>query len=61
MPFVYPDNELSYPGKFLEHAVPHDGKPLPAQPDFRARARRSLYPARRSRAELFDQHDSQRG
>ena len=25
MPFVYPDNELSYCRQFSEHAVPHDG------------------------------------
>ena len=54
-PYVYPDNDLRYPGNFLEHAVQDDRAQVPAGPPARAGARHPLHPARRPRAELLDQ------
>ena len=41
-----------------EHAVQDDGDQVSAEPGARARARRALHPARRSRAELLDARDA---
>ena len=41
-----------------EHAVQDDRGEVPAEPEARARPRRAVHPARRSRAELLDQLDA---
>ena len=41
-----------------EHAVQDDRGEVPAEPEAGARARRAVHPARRPRAELFDQRDA---
>ena len=61
MPFVYPDNELSYPGNFLNMLFRTSGDEVPAEPDAGARAGRAVHPACGPRAELLDQHDARRG
>ena len=60
MPYVYPDNELSYPANFLNMMYRTTELKLRAGAGARARARRALHPARRSRAELLDEHDARR-
>ena len=60
MPYVYPDNELSYPGNFLNMLFPHHGDALPAEPHSGACAGHSFHPARGPRTELLDQRDSRR-
>ena len=54
LPYVYPDNDLSYTGNFLSMLFKMTELKLPAGPGARARARRPLHPARRPRAELLD-------
>ena len=58
LPYVYPDNELSYTGNFLSMLFKMTELQLQAQSGARARARRAVHPARRSRAELLDQRDA---
>ena len=59
-PYVYPDNDLRYPGNFLEHDLQDDRAQVPAGPAAGAGARHPLHPARRSRAELLDQRGARR-
>ena len=58
LPYVYPDNDLSYAGNFLSMLFKMTELQLQAQPDARARARHPVHPARRSRAELLGQRDA---
>ena len=58
LPYVYPDNELSYTGNFLSMLFKMTELQVQAQPDARARARHAVHPARRSRAELLGQRDA---
>ena len=60
LPFVYPDNDLELHRQLPEHDVQDDGAEVQAEPRARARARRALHPARRSRAELLHQRDARR-
>ena len=60
LPYVYPDNELTYTGNFLNDALQDDRAAVQAEPGARARARRALHPARRPRAELLDQRHARR-
>ena len=60
LPYVYPDNELSYTGNFLSMLFKMTELKLQAEPGARARARRALHPARRPRAELLDQRRARR-
>ncbi len=61
MPFVYPDNDLSYCRQFPEHAVPHHRAEVSPESDSRARARHPVHPARRPRAKLLvDRHARRR-
>ena len=56
MPFVYPDNELSYPGNFL--TMMWKVGDVRDRPRPRARARRAVHPPRRPRAELRHHGDA---
>ena len=60
MPYVYPDNDLSYAGNFLNMMFKMTEREVPAEPGARARARRAVHPARRSRAELQHERDARR-
>ena len=60
MPYVYPDNDLSYPGNFLSMIYKIDRAQVRARSPARARARRPLHPPRRPRAELLDERGAQR-
>ena len=53
-PYVYPDNDLRYPGNFLVDDLQDDRAQVRARSAARARARHPLHPARRPRAELLD-------
>ena len=53
-PYVYPDNDLRYPGNFLYDALQDDRAQVRARSSPGARARHPLHPARRPRAELLD-------
>ena len=53
-PYVYPDNDLRYPGNFLIDALQDDRAQVRARSAAGARARHPLHPARRPRAELLD-------
>ena len=55
MPYVYPDNDLSYAGQLPRDAVQDDRAQVRARSAARARARHPLHPARRPRAELLDE------
>ena len=55
LPYVYPDNDLSYPGNFLSMMFKMTEAQVRARPAARARPRRPLDPARRPRAELLDE------
>ena len=61
LPYVYPDNELSYPGNFLSMMFKMTEVQYEPGPAARARPRRPLDPARRPRAELLDQRGARRG
>ena len=61
LPYVYPDNDLSYPGNFLSMMFKMTEVQVRAGPAARARARRPLDPARRPRAELLDERGARRG
>ncbi len=58
-PYIYPDNDLSLHRQLPEHAVQDAGREVPPEHGARARARRPVHPARRSRAELQHQRDAQ--
>ncbi len=60
MPYVYPDNDLSYAGNFLSMIYKIAELKYRARPAPGARARRAVHPARRPRAELLDQRRAQR-
>ena len=60
LPYVYPDNDLSYPGNFLSMMFKMTEVEVRARPAARARARRALDPARRPRAELLDERGARR-
>ncbi len=60
MPYVYPDNDLSYAGQLPLDDLQDDRAEVPARSAARARARRALHPPRRPRAELLDQRGAQR-
>ena len=53
-PYVYPDNDLRYPGNFLNDALQDDRAQVPAGSAAGAGARHPVHPARRPRAELLD-------
>ena len=52
LPIVPPAEDLSFSGNFLAMLFSEPGHAVHAQPGARARARRAVHPARRSRAEL---------
>ena len=60
MPFVYPDNSLSYAQNFLSMMWKVAEPTLRAQSHSGPRPRRPLHPARRSRTELRDDGDARR-
>ena len=53
-PYVYPDNDLRYPGNFLSMLFKMTELKYEPDPAARAGARRPVHPARRPRAELLD-------
>ena len=57
-PYVYPDNDLSFTGNFLNMLFKMTEVKYQPNAEARARARRAVHPARRSRAELLDQLDA---
>ena len=57
-PYNLPDNDLSYAGNFLNMLFRMTEPKYTAEPGARARARRAVHPARRSRAELQHEHDA---
>ena len=57
-PYVYPDNDLSFTGNFLNMLFKMTELKYKPKPGPRARARRALHPARRSRAELQHERDA---
>ena len=59
-PYIYPDNDLSFAGNFLNMLFKMTELKYHAEPGARARARRAVHPARRSRAELQHQRDARR-
>ncbi len=60
LPYVYPDNDLCYPGNFLSMMYKMTEVKYEPDPRLRACPRRALDPARRPRAELLDQRGAQR-
>ena len=56
--YVYPDNDLSYTGQFLEHDVQDDRDQVHAEPGAGTRVGRPFYSARRPRTELQHQRDA---
>ena len=59
-PYVLPDNELSFPGNFLNMLFRMTELQVQVAPGPRARARRALHPACGSRAELQHARDARR-
>ncbi len=57
-PYVYPDNDLSFTGNFLNMLFKMTEVKYHAESEARTRARRAVHPARRPRAELLDQRDA---
>ena len=57
-PYIYPDNDLSFTGNFLNMLFRMTELKYQVEPGARARARRAVHPARRSRAELQHQRDA---
>ena len=55
LPYVYPDNDLSYAGQLPLDDVEDDRGQVRARPAAREGARRPLHPPRRPRAELLDE------
>jgi citrate synthase len=60
LPYVYPDNDLSYSGNFLNMLFKMTEVKYQPNPVHREGARRAVHPARRPRAELLD-HRHARG
>ena len=60
LPYVYPDNDLSYPGNFLSMMFKMTEVKYEPDPRLAEGARRALHPARRPRAELLDQRGARR-
>ena len=60
LPYVYPDNDLDYPGNFLSMMFKMTELKYEPGPAAGAGARRALDPARRPRAELLDQRGPRR-
>ena len=60
LPFVYPDNDLSYCGNFLQMMFRVSGQ-VPGEPGAGAGAGGAVHPARRPRAELLDLGHARRG
>ena len=60
LPFVYPDNDLSYCRELPPDDVPGHRAQLQGPPGARAGARGPLHPPRRPRAELLDQRHARR-
>ena len=58
LPYVYPDNELSFAGNFLSMMFKTTELRLPGQPGPGAGDGRALHPARRPRAELLHLGDA---
>ena len=58
-PYIYPDNDLSFTGNFLNMLFKMTELKVPAEPGAGARARRAVHPARRPRAELQHERDAQ--
>ena len=61
MPYVHPDNELSYAANFLNMMFRIAEPKYSAEPRSGPRARCALYPACRPRAELQCERDAKRG
>ena len=61
LPYVYPDNELSYTGNLLSMLFKMTELRYKPESGARARARRAVHPARGSRAELLGQCDARGG
>ena len=61
LPYVYPDNDLTYTGNLLSMLFKMTELKYQPNPGARARARRVVHPARRSRAELLRQCDARGG
>jgi hypothetical protein len=57
-PYIYPDNDLSFTGNFLNMLFRMTGAEIQGRPGARAGARRALHPARRPRAELQHERDA---
>ena len=60
LPYVYPDNDLDYPGNFLSMMFKMTELKYEPGPTACAGAGRALDPARRPRAELLDQRRARR-
>ena len=60
LPYVYPDNDLSYSGELPLDDVQEDRGEVRARPAPGEGARRALHPPRRPRAELLHQRGSRR-
>ena len=58
-PYIYPDNDLSFTGNFLNMLFKMTELKYQPNPVLDARARRAVHPARRSRAELQHERDAQ--
>ena len=58
LPYVYPNNDLSYTGQFLEHDVQDRRGEIHAESGAGTRAGRSFHFARRSRTELQHERDA---
>ena len=56
--YVYPDNELSFAGNFLNMLFKMTEAKYHGEPGARARARSAVHPARRPRAELRHERDA---
>ena len=61
MPYVYPDNDLSYAGNFLSMIYKIAELKYEPDPAAGACARRAVHPARRPRAELLDERGASVG
>ncbi len=59
-PYVYPDNDLRYPGNFLSMLFKMTELEVRARSSARAGAGHPVHPARRPRAELLDERGARR-